>query len=110
MADGREDIPATLARFCFIAHLTRAEGLAQRDISPGGGAMFRSRRSGKTDMRQWRNVIERALILGDGSGPIEGARSLPTGQDAAPNTNGRTMMGATRGDVDLRRGARSVRA
>ncbi|MDZ7906212.1 MAG: sigma-54 dependent transcriptional regulator [Cypionkella sp.] len=97
LAERREDIPE-LARH-FIAHLNRVQGLAQRDISPEAEAMLQTM-IWQGNVRQLRNVIERALILGDGSGPIE-ARDLP-GQDAAPDTSGRMMMGAAVATLPLR--------
>ncbi len=59
-------------------------------------------------MRQLRNVIERVLILGDGSGPIE-ARELP-GQETPEGDTGRLVLGGAMATLPYARRARSSNA
>ncbi len=97
LAERREDIPE-LAQH-FIAHLHRAQGLPQREISPAAEALLQTM-IWQGNVRQLRNVIERALILGEGAGPIE-PRELP-GQEAAPDTAGRMILGGVVATLPLR--------
>ncbi|MEM6696636.1 MAG: helix-turn-helix domain-containing protein, partial [Pseudomonadota bacterium] len=52
------------------------------------------------NVRQLRNVIERVLILGDGSGDIE-AKELP-GETEAPADDGRVVLSGTVATMPLR--------
>ena len=52
------------------------------------------------NVRQLRNVIERVLILGDGTGPVE-ARELP-GQEAPGAAEGRPTLGGALATLPLR--------
>jgi two-component system nitrogen regulation response regulator NtrX len=69
----REDIPE-LARH-FIAEFNRAQGLPARRLSDEAEALLQTMQW-PGNVRQLKNVIERVLILGPDSGPIE-ARELP---------------------------------
>ncbi len=64
----REDIPE-LARH-FLEELSAAQGLASRCLSPEAEAQLQTLRW-PGNVRQLRNTLERALILGAGQGPIE---------------------------------------
>lgn len=97
LAERREDIPA-LARH-FIALLHRAQGLPQRDLTPEAEALLQTM-LWQGNIRQLRNVIERVLILGEGTGAIE-ARELP-GQDADPDAAGRMVLGGAVAMLPLR--------
>ena len=97
LAERREDIPE-LAQH-FIAHLHRAQGLPLRALSPEAEALLQTM-LWQGNVRQLRNVIERALILGEGTGPIE-PRELP-GQESAPDTGGRMVLGAVVATLPLR--------
>jgi two-component system nitrogen regulation response regulator NtrX len=77
LEERREDIP-DLARH-FIERFNREQGLPLRDLGQDAEAMLQTMRW-PGNIRELRNVIERVLILGDGTGPIE-ARDLP-GQGA----------------------------
>jgi len=77
LEDRREDIP-DLARH-FIARFNQEQGLPLRELGADAEAMLQTMRW-PGNIRELRNVIERVLILGDGTGPIE-ARDLP-GQGA----------------------------
>jgi two-component system nitrogen regulation response regulator NtrX len=85
LADRREDIPE-LARH-FIEHFNAEQGLALRELGEDAVAMLQTM-SWPGNVRQLRNVIERVLILGEGTGPIE-ARDLPNQAES------RSMTAAT---------------
>jgi two-component system, NtrC family, nitrogen regulation response regulator NtrX len=74
LEDRREDIPE-LARY-FIATFNRDQGLPLRELGEDAVAMLQTM-SWPGNVRQLRNVIERVLILGEGTGTIE-ARDLPS--------------------------------
>ncbi len=97
LAERREDIP-DLTRH-FIAHLNRSQGLPQRDLTPEAEALLQTMQW-QGNVRQLRNVIERVLILGEGTGPIE-ARELP-GQEVAPDATGRMILGGVVATLPLR--------
>jgi two-component system nitrogen regulation response regulator NtrX len=97
LAERREDIPA-LARH-FIEQFHRTQGLPLRDLTPEAEAMLQTM-SWPGNVRQLRNVVERVLILGDGSGPIE-ARELPS--EAEPGgDDGRLVLGGALATLPLR--------
>jgi len=73
LEERREDIPE-LARH-FIERFNREQGLPLRDLGQDAEAMLQTMRW-PGNIRELRNVIERVLILGDGTGPIE-AGDLP---------------------------------
>ncbi|PQO24167.1 sigma-54-dependent Fis family transcriptional regulator [Rhodobacteraceae bacterium WD3A24] len=64
----REDIPE-LADY-FIAQFNKTQGLPQRPLSDEARALLQTM-PWPGNVRQLRNEIERALILGEGGGPIE---------------------------------------
>jgi len=81
LEERREDIPQ-LARH-FIRLFNSSQGLPLRDLSEEAVAAMQAM-PWPGNVRQLRNVIERVLILGDGSGPIE-TKELPS---AAPEPDG----------------------
>jgi two-component system nitrogen regulation response regulator NtrX len=97
LEDRREDIPE-LARH-FIAGFHRSQGLPLRSLTPEAEAMLQTM-SWPGNVRQLRNVMERVLILGDGTGPIE-ARELP-GRDETGGEEGRAMLGGALATLPLR--------
>jgi two-component system nitrogen regulation response regulator NtrX len=97
LADRREDIPH-LTRH-FIAHLNRSQGLPLRDVSEEADALLQTMQW-QGNVRQLRNVIERVLILGEGTGAIE-AREFP-GQEMAADQSGRMILGGTVAMLPLR--------
>ena len=97
LEERREDIP-DLTRH-FIAHFHRTQGLALRSLTGEAEAMLQTM-SWPGNVRQLRNVIERILILGDGTGPIE-ARELP-GQEPASDGSGRLVLGGAMATMPLR--------
>jgi two-component system, NtrC family, nitrogen regulation response regulator NtrX len=97
LADRREDIPA-LARH-FIAYLHRTQGLPQRDLHPEAEALLQTM-VWQGNVRQLRNMIERVLILGEGTGLIE-ARELP-GAEGGGEAGGRMVLGGAVATLPLR--------
>jgi two-component system nitrogen regulation response regulator NtrX len=72
--DRREDIPV-LARI-FIEQFNKTQGLPLRNLSEEAEAALQTM-DWPGNIRQLRNVIERALILGEGTGDIEAADLAP---------------------------------
>ncbi len=68
LADRREDIPGLAVH--FVGLFNKTQGLPLRDFSDEARAMLQSMQW-PGNVRQLKNVIERVLILGDGTGPIE---------------------------------------
>ncbi len=97
LEDRREDIPE-LARH-FIAMFHRTQGLPLRDLTPEAEAMLQTMHW-PGNVRQLRNVMERVLILGESSGPIE-ARELP-GRDETSEGEGRIVLGGALATLPLR--------
>jgi two-component system nitrogen regulation response regulator NtrX len=97
LADRREDIPE-LTRH-FLAQLNRAQGLPLRELTPEAEALLQTM-LWQGNVRQLRNVIERVLILGEGTGAIE-AREFP-GQEMAADQSGRMILGGTVAMLPLR--------
>ena len=87
LEDRRDDIPE-LARH-FINEFNREQGLPLRELGEDAVAMLQTMRW-PGNVRQLRNVIERVLILGDGTGPIE-ARDLPGQAEAAGDDAGAAL-------------------
>ncbi|QBY00276.1 sigma-54-dependent Fis family transcriptional regulator [Rhodophyticola sp. CCM32] len=79
LEDRREDIPL-LAKH-FIAQFNADQGLPLRDLGEDAEAMLQTMRW-PGNVRQLKNVVERVLILGEDTGPIE-ARDLPGQSEAA---------------------------
>ena len=97
LEDRREDIPDLTRHFIDLFH--RSQGLPQRELTPEAEAMLQTMQW-PGNVRQLRNVIERVLILGDGTGPIE-TRELP-GQEPSPDTGGRMVLGGAMATLPLR--------
>ena len=97
LEERREDIPELTHHFIDVFH--RSQGLPLRTLSQDAEAMLQTMRW-PGNVRQLRNVIERILILGDGTGPIE-ARELP-GQEAPSGEDGRLVISGTLATLPLR--------
>ena len=97
LAERREDIPELTTAFIEMFH--RTQGLPLRKLTAEAEAMLQTMQW-PGNIRQLRNVIERVLILGDGTGPID-ARELP-GQEAAADTGGRMVLGGAMATLPLR--------
>jgi two-component system nitrogen regulation response regulator NtrX len=97
LEERREDIPELTTHFIEMFH--KSQGLPQRKLSADAEALLQTMRW-PGNVRQLRNVIERVLILGEGSGPIE-ARELP-GQDSGGSEEGRLVIGGALATLPLR--------
>ena len=97
LEERREDIPELASH--FIAHFNKSQGLAIREIAEDAEALMQTM-AWPGNIRQLKNVIERVLILGEGTGPIE-ARELP-GQSEAPEEEGRVVLSGALATLPLR--------
>jgi two-component system, NtrC family, nitrogen regulation response regulator NtrX len=97
LEERREDIPELTRHFIEMFH--RAQGLPLRQLTEEAEATLQTT-AWPGNVRQLRNVIERVLILGEPSGPIE-ASELP-GQEAAVEANGRLVLGGAMATLPLR--------
>jgi two-component system nitrogen regulation response regulator NtrX len=105
LEDRREDIPE-LAQH-FIALFNCRTGPALRELGEDAVAMLQTM-SWPGNVRQLRNVIERVLILGDGTGPIE-AKDLPSQSEGqSDGGRGHVAVGLA-DDPAAARGAGAVR-
>ena len=84
LEDRREDIPELTSYFIDLFH--RTQGLPMRSLTSEADAMLQTMQW-PGNVRQLRNVIERVLILGDGSGPVD-VKELP-GHEPAGRDDGR---------------------
>jgi len=97
LEERREDIPPLAAHFIAMFHKT--QGLPLRELSDEAVALLQTMRW-PGNVRQLRNVIERALILGDESGPIT-VRDLP-GETGATVEEGRVVLSGSIATMPLR--------
>ena len=97
LEDRREDIPL-LAEY-FIKECNSNQGLALRVLSDDASALMQTM-VWPGNVRQLKNLIERVLILSDGSGPIE-ARELP-GEEESSNEEGRVVLSGVLATLPLR--------
>jgi two-component system nitrogen regulation response regulator NtrX len=97
LEERREDIPL-LAEY-FIAELNATQGLAKRELTDDAIALLQTM-IWPGNVRQLKNLIERVLILGDGTGPIE-ARELP-GEDEHGDEEGRVVLSGALATLPLR--------
>ncbi|MCE0506734.1 MULTISPECIES: nitrogen assimilation response regulator NtrX [unclassified Roseivivax] len=98
LEDRREDIPGLATHFIELCN--RAQGLPRRALSEDAVALLQTM-IWPGNVRQLKNLIERVLILGDGTGPIEAAE-LP--QEATPGAEGegRVVLSGTLATMPLR--------
>lgn len=97
LEDRRDDIP-DLARH-FIRHFNRTQGLPLRDLSEEAVTVLQTM-PWPGNVRQLRNVVERVLILGEGTGPIQ-PRELPQSGPAAAE-DGRVVLSTALATLPLR--------
>ena len=97
LADRREDIPE-LARH-FIDWFNKTQGLPVRPLSPEAEAVLQTL-PWPGNIRQLRNVIERVLILGEGSGLID-PTELP-GTETKPDADAGVMLSGAIATLPLR--------
>ena len=97
LADRREDIPVLSEH--FIAVFNDTQGLPSRQISEEAVALMQTM-NWPGNVRQLKNLIERVLILGEGSGPIE-ARELPNDEEPVVD-DGRVVLSGALATLPLR--------
>ncbi len=94
-----DDIPVLAAHFLDLLH--RSQGLPRRELSEEAQAQMQAM-PWPGNIRQLRNVIERALILGEGSGPIESRELLAEGGGDPGQGESRIMLGGGLATLPLR--------
>lgn len=97
LEERREDIPVLAAHFIDGCHA--GQGLPRRELSEEAIALMQTM-VWPGNVRQLKNLIERVLILGEGTGPIE-ARELP-GDDEKPADDGRVVLSGALATLPLR--------
>jgi two-component system, NtrC family, nitrogen regulation response regulator NtrX len=97
LEERRDDIPLLAGH--FIEHFHQSQGLPKRDLSAEAEAQLQAM-GWPGNIRQLRNVIERALILGEGTGPIE-ARELQ-GENGQSAGEGRVVLSGVLATLPLR--------
>ncbi|MBM1817092.1 sigma-54-dependent transcriptional regulator [Pseudosulfitobacter pseudonitzschiae] len=98
LEDRREDIPVLAEH--FISEFNTVQGLPKRDISDEALALLQTM-VWPGNVRQLKNLIERVLILGDGTGPIE-ARELPGIDQSSDGEEGRVVLSGALATLPLR--------
>ena len=93
----REDIPELASH--FLAELSATQGLPPRALSPEAEAQLQTMRW-PGNVRQLRNTLERALILGAEGGPIEPEELSADAQPNGAASGG--MLGASFAGLALR--------
>jgi two-component system, NtrC family, nitrogen regulation response regulator NtrX len=96
LGDRREDIPELTRAFIDMFH--RTQGLPARTLTSEAEAMLQTM-PWPGNIRQLRNVIERVLILGDGTGSIE-ARELPGAEQGGESE--KLVLGGAMATLPLR--------
>ncbi len=97
LEERREDIPLLAEH--FISEFNSSQGLPQRPLSEDAIALMQTM-VWPGNVRQLKNLVERVLILGDGTGPIE-ARELP-GEEAGSEEDGRVVLSSALATLPLR--------
>ncbi|GAA6175439.1 sigma-54-dependent transcriptional regulator [Sulfitobacter pacificus] len=97
LEDRREDIPLLAEH--FISEFNQSQGLPQRSLSEDAIALMQTM-IWPGNVRQLKNLVERVLILGDGTGPIE-ARELP-GEEPNGEEDGRVVLSSALATLPLR--------
>ncbi len=97
LEDRREDIPV-LAEY-FISSCNASQGLPLRPLSEEAITLMQTM-VWPGNVRQLKNLVERVLILGDGTGPIE-ARELPSDEGKAED-DGRVVLSGALATLPLR--------
>lgn len=98
LEERREDIP-DLARY-FITGFHEQQGLPLRELSADSVALMQTM-VWPGNVRQLKNLIERVLILGEGSDPIE-ASELPEEGNAGEGEEGRVVLSGALATLPLR--------
>ncbi|MCT4553771.1 MAG: sigma-54 dependent transcriptional regulator [Pelagimonas sp.] len=98
LSERREDIPVLAAH--FVDECNQSQGLPQRDFSDEAVALMQTM-IWPGNVRQLKNLVERVLILGDGTGVIE-ARELPQDSGASGDEEDRVVLSGTLATLPLR--------
>ena len=97
LEERREDIPLLAEH--FIEEFNKSQGLPLRVVSEEAVALMQTM-VWPGNVRQLKNLVERVLILGDGTGPIE-ARELP-GEEDHSDEDGRVVLSGALATLPLR--------
>lgn len=97
LEERREDIPLLGAH--FIAECNKSQGLSAREFSDEAAALMQTM-VWPGNVRQLKNLVERVLILGDGTGPIE-AKELSNEQHSS-DEEGRVVLSGSLATLPLR--------
>ncbi|MGX9354176.1 nitrogen assimilation response regulator NtrX [Roseobacteraceae bacterium S113] len=97
LEERREDIPVLTEHFIAACHAS--QGLPVRTVSEDAVALMQTM-AWPGNVRQLKNLVERVLILGEGTGPIE-ARELPQDSDG-PVDDSRVVISGTLATLPLR--------
>lgn len=90
LEERRDDIPHLAIH--FIEEFNRIQGLPLRKLSEEAVALMQIM-IWPSNVRQLKNLIERVLILSNGTGPIE-ARELPNEKDRGDNSEHVLLLGS----------------
>ncbi|MDP5216294.1 sigma-54 dependent transcriptional regulator [Ruegeria sp. 2205SS24-7] len=97
LEERREDIPLLAEHFIEMCNET--QGLTARPLSDEAIALMQTM-AWPGNVRQLKNLIERVLILGDSTGPIE-ARELPS-EEERESEDGRVVLSGALATLPLR--------
>ncbi|WP_299653515.1 sigma-54 dependent transcriptional regulator [uncultured Tateyamaria sp.] len=97
LEERREDIPELAAH--FIEECNAAQGLPKRELTEDAAALMQTM-VWPGNVRQLKNMVERVLILGDGTGPID-AKELP-GSEEPEGEEGRVVLSGALATLPLR--------
>ena len=97
LADRREDIPELCTY--FISHFNETQGLPLRELTEDALALLQTM-VWPGNVRQLKNMVERILILGDGTGPIN-AKDLPRDEEKV-DVEGRVVLSGALATLPLR--------
>jgi len=97
LSERREDIPLLAAY--FIESFNSSQGLPLREITDDAQALMQTM-LWPGNVRQLKNLVERVLILGEDSSPIE-ARELP-GEEDHSEEEGRVVLSGAMASLPLR--------
>ena len=98
LEERREDIPELVEH--FVEHFNQTQGLNVRKLSDDAAALLQTL-PWPGNIRQLKNVIERILILSDGTGPIS-ADEIPTDTQKSAGANDGGGMSANWATLPLR--------
>ena len=98
LEERREDIPELVEH--FVEHFNQTQGLNMRKLSDDAATLLQTL-PWPGNIRQLKNVIERILILSDGTGPIS-ADEIPTDKQKSAGTNDGGGMSANWATLPLR--------